>query len=210
MPAHGKKPRHFSAEMIPKSERPTGLPTIYGCDGRSISIDEIIEPVVKIAHDDDYEIFVNGQHLIDETGASAEYKYIKLDSEKGKLFKKGKNLIAVHCKNTGGGQHIDVGIGKVGEIKADLRLTCTTCPKKWPMTRRTLRATAGQTIEIKLENPDQMPHNLVVITAGSLDAFGPLVDSFVTNPDAEKMDYVPKSRYVLGATEMLDPNERVD
>lgn len=175
---------------------------------REVDIDqEIEEPVIKIAHDDDYEIFVNGQQMLGETGASEEYKYIKLDSEKGKLFKKGKNVIAVHCKNTGGGQHIDVGIGKVGEIKADITFTLNTVPQEMAFDKTVLRAKAGQTIEIKLNNPDVMPHNLVVITVGSLDTFGPLVDSFVTSPNAEKMGYVPNSRYVLGATEMLDPNE---
>ena len=52
-----------------------------------------------------------------------------------------------------------------------------------------------------------MPHNLVLLEAGSLDAFGPLVDEFLASPDAANMDYVPKSRYVLGATKMLDPGE---
>ncbi len=168
---------------------------------------EIEEPVIKIAYDDDYEIFVNGQLLLTETGANRQYKYMKVDKEKSKLFKKGKNLIAVHGKNTGGGQHLDVGIGKIAEIKADVTFDLKTVPQEMAFDKTELRAKAGQTVEIKLENVDQMPHNLVVISVGSLDTFGPMVDAFVTTPDAEKMGYVPNSRYVLGATEMLDPNE---
>ncbi len=175
---------------------------------RQITVnEELTEPVVKITNDDDYEIFVNGQPLVAEAGASGEYKYLRLNEEKGKLFKKGKNMIAVHCKNTGGGQHIDLGIGKIGEVKADVTFTINTVSQEMAFDKTTLRAKAGQTVEIKLNNPDQMPHNLVVITPGSLDVFGSLVDSFVTSPHAEKMGYVPKSRYVLGATKMLDPNE---
>ncbi|MCK0188980.1 PVC-type heme-binding CxxCH protein [Arenibacter sp. F20364] len=167
--------------------------------------DEIDEPVLKIAHDDDYEVFVNGQLLIAEAGSTETYKYIKLESEKGQLFKKGKNLIAVHCVNTGGNQHIDLGIGKVGKIKADVTFVLNTVNQEMAYDKKTLHATAGQTVEIVLNNKDQMSHNLVVIQPGSLDTFGAMVDGFLKNPEAEKMGYIPKSRYVLGSTDMLTP-----
>ncbi|RTE53580.1 hypothetical protein EHW67_11285 [Arenibacter aquaticus] len=170
--------------------------------------DDMTEPVIKIAHDDDYEIYINGQLLISETGSSETYKYIKLDKEKGKLFTKGKNLIAVHCVNTGGNQHIDMGIGKVGKVKADVTFVLNTVNQEMAFDKKTLRATAGQTVEIVLNNRDQMSHNLVVIQPGSLDAFGAMVDGFLKNPEAEKYGYVPKSRYVLGATDMLTPGAK--
>ncbi|MGI9549567.1 MAG: PVC-type heme-binding CxxCH protein, partial [Aurantibacter sp.] len=53
----------------------------------TVALDEAIhEPVLKISHDDDYEVYINGQLLRAEKGVSRPYKYIKL-SEKGKLFK---------------------------------------------------------------------------------------------------------------------------
>lgn len=176
---------------------------------KEVQINEVIEePVLKIMHDDDYEVYINGQLLMSEAGASGlEYKYVKLDEEKGKLFKKGKNTIALHCKNTGGNQFIDMGIGKVGELKADVTFNLKTVPQEMAFDQTVLKAKPGQTIEIKLKNMDQMPHNLVVVSPGSLEVFGPTVDKFVTTPDAEKMGYVPNSRYVLGATQMLNPNE---
>lgn len=175
---------------------------------KEVSISQDLEePVIKISYDDDYELYINGELLIAEKGASPDYKYIKVDKEKSKLFKKGKNTIAVHCKNTGGNQHLDVGIGKIGKIKVDATFNLKTVPQEMAFDKIELKAVAGQKVEIKLENVDQMPHNLVVITAGSLETFGPTVDKFVVTPDAEKMGYVPKSRYVLGATKMLNPNE---
>ena len=175
---------------------------------KEFTLDEALdEPVIKIAFDDNYELYINGEPVLAEIGASGTYKFMKVDNEKSALFKKGKNLMAVHCKNTGGGQHIDVGIGKIGKVKADVIFNLKTVSQKMAYNKTELRAKAGQTVEIKLENVDQMPHNLVVIIAGSLDTFGPLVDEFVVTPDAVKMDYVPNSRYVLGATEMLDPGE---
>ena len=169
--------------------------------------DQLTEPVIKIAYDDDYEVYINGELVLAESGASRAYKYLKLDEEKATAFKKGKNSIAVHCKNTGGGQHIDVGIGKMAKIKADITFNMNTVSQEMAYDQTELRAKAGQTIEIILNNKDQMPHNLVVIQAGSLEAFGPLVDSFVVQPEAEAMGYVPNSRVVLGATKMLGPGE---
>jgi len=165
------------------------------------------EPVIKVAYDDDYEVYVNGQLILSETGASFKYKYMKVAEEKSQVFKKGKNIIAVHCKNTGGGQHIDVGIGKMKKVKADVRFILNTVSQEMAYDKTELRAKAGQTIEFVLNNKDQMPHNLVVIEAGTLETFGPLVDDFVVKPEAVEMAYVPNSRSVLGATKMLDPNE---
>lgn len=169
--------------------------------------EEIPEPVLKIKYDDDYTIYVNGQLLIAEDGVSKQYKYIKLDAEKGKLFKKGKNVIAVHCHDGGGNRYIDVGIGKAGKVKADVVFNLNTVNQKMAYDKTILRAMAGQTVEIVLNNVDQMPHNLVVIKDGSLETFGERVDIFLKDPDAAKLGYVPNSRYVLGATEMLEPGE---
>ncbi len=166
---------------------------------------ELTEPVVKIAHDNDYEIYINGSLLISETGASDSYKYIKLDREKGELFKKGKNVVAVHCVNTGGNQQIDVGIGKVGEIKSDITFVLNTINQEMAYDKTMLHAKAGQTIEIVLNNKDQMLHNLVLIQPESLESFGGMVDEFLTNPNAKEMGYIPPSKYVLGSTDMLEP-----
>jgi putative membrane-bound dehydrogenase-like protein len=167
----------------------------------------ITDPVLKIAHDDNYEVYINGKLLIAQPGASGSYKYIRIDEKKAGLFKKGKNVIAVYCHDGGGHRYIDVGIGKIGTIQADITFNINTVNQKMAYDKTILKAKAGQTIEINLNNPDQMPHNLVLIKPGSTELFGEMVDALLKNPKAEAMGYVPKSRYVLGATEMVQPNE---
>lgn len=167
----------------------------------------LLEPVLKISHDDNYEVYVNGELLYKEAGVSSSYKYVKLDKSLGKLFKKGKNIIAVHCHDTGGEQYIDVGIGNIGKVNADVVFNLNTVSQKMAFDKTTLHAKVGQTVEIVLNNKDEMPHNLVVITAGSLESFGKMVDNFLKDPDAAKSGYIPNSRYVLGATKMLEPGK---
>lgn len=168
---------------------------------------DIEEPVIKYKHDEDFELYVNGELLFSKAGWRPSYKMIRLDADKGKLFKKGKNVIAIHCKNTNGDQFVDVGIGKVAPFRADRTFNLTCIPTQMAYDKTVLRAMAGENIEINLENTDEMQHNLVVIQKGSTELFGKMVDKFLQSPDAAKMEYVPKSRYVLGATEMLDPEE---
>jgi uncharacterized protein len=173
---------------------------------REITLKEAIEePVLKIMHDDNYEVYVNGQLVFAEAGSSREYKYIRIEADKAGLFQQGKNLIAVYCHDKGGQKYIDVGIGKIAKPRADVAFNLNTINQKMAYDKTLLRAEAGQTIEIRLNNADQMPHNLVVIQPGSLPNFGKVVDAFLKHPDAAKMNYVPNSRYVLAATDMLEP-----
>lgn len=164
------------------------------------------EPILKIIHDDNAKVFVNGELVRDVRGSSSIYKYVKLDKESEKLFKKGKNTIAIHCNNRGGNQYVDAGIGVAGELKPDAVLHVNTVSQKMEFDKKELHVTTGQFVEIKLTNKDQMPHNLVLIDQGSLEDFGTLVDGYLSNPKAASTGYIPKSRYVIGATEMIDPN----
>ena len=67
-------------------------------------------------HDEDCEIYVNGVEVAKCT-SYASYGYLGLDAVAlKKALKAGKNTIAIHCKQTKGGQYIDFGI--IREIPA--------------------------------------------------------------------------------------------
>ncbi len=60
------------------------------------------------SHDDDFELYLNGREIVN-TGHRAKMEVvIKIDASM--LNKDGKNLIAAHCKNTGGKAYVDFGI----------------------------------------------------------------------------------------------------
>lgn len=175
---------------------------------RTFQLDKIGEEIIlKVAHDEDYEVYINGRLLFSEPGYNASYRYIKMEEGKGSLFQRGTNTIAVYCKNTNGDQVIDVGIGEIVPVQADRSFVLNAVNQEMAYDKKVLHANAGETIEIVLNNADQMPHNLVLIQPGSLEAFGGMVDEFMTSPNAEAMGYVPTSKYVLGSTIMVQPGE---
>ncbi len=61
-------------------------------------------------HDDDAEIFINGVLALRTTGATGTYEDFSLNRRGRNALKPGKNIIAVHCRNTGGEQYIDCGL----------------------------------------------------------------------------------------------------
>ncbi|MES1180294.1 MAG: glycoside hydrolase family 2, partial [Verrucomicrobiota bacterium] len=65
-----------------------------------------------VFHDEDAEIYVNGVLAATTKGYNTGYEQIPLNEAGRAALKSGKNIIAVHCHQTTGGQYIDVGIVK--------------------------------------------------------------------------------------------------
>jgi hypothetical protein len=63
-----------------------------------------------VHHDDDVEISINGVPAAKATGATSTYETLPLNAKALAALRTGKNLLAVHCKQTTGGQYIDVGM----------------------------------------------------------------------------------------------------
>ena len=73
---------------------------------------------LKIQHDDNIEVFLNGEQVYDYTGWFHKYQYISLDAMKSKL-KSGKNMLAIHVANTAGGAFLDAGVVYEPAMKKD-------------------------------------------------------------------------------------------
>ncbi len=78
---------------------------------RTITLDAVPdEPALLIHHDEDADVFINGEKAASFAGFITEFQVHPLDAAAAKLLKAGENLIAVHCRQTGGGQSIDVHV----------------------------------------------------------------------------------------------------
>ena len=60
-------------------------------------------------HDEDAEVYINGMLALKTSGWIDAYESMALTAAGRKALRPGKNLIAVHCHQTSGGQYIDVG-----------------------------------------------------------------------------------------------------
>ncbi len=61
-------------------------------------------------HDEDAEVYVNGVLALKTAGFTAGYDIFPFTQSGLAAFKPGKNLIAIHCHQTIGGQYVDLGL----------------------------------------------------------------------------------------------------
>jgi hypothetical protein len=66
------------------------------------------KPVLLLHHDEDIEVYINGTEVLAISGFIKDYKVFPLDEHHQTLLKNGGNLIAVHCRQSSGGQFVDV------------------------------------------------------------------------------------------------------
>lgn len=65
---------------------------------------------LMVHHDEDVEVYINGVLAGSASGYTTGYELLPLTPAGRAALKPGKNVFAVHCHQTGGGQYIDVGI----------------------------------------------------------------------------------------------------
>lgn len=90
---------------------------------KHITADKLYDDfILSYLHDDEMELYVNGNLVVQETGSGVNYHEVTLHADKVGLAM-GDNVIAVHCTNSGGGpQFIDAGlIGLVNPITVGLK-----------------------------------------------------------------------------------------
>jgi len=72
---------------------------------------------ILIHHDEDATIYVNGKLVASFTGYIGSYEWMPLDARIKEALQPGKNILAVHCHQTTGGQYIDAGLADVIETE---------------------------------------------------------------------------------------------
>lgn len=91
----------------------------FDLKAQGITLNSLHELALRIHHDEDTEVFLNGELIAKTTGYTTQYIEVPLDEAARKLLKSSTNTLAVHCKQTGGGQYIDVGLVDVKEVSGN-------------------------------------------------------------------------------------------
>ena len=66
-----------------------------------------------VHHDEDVEIYINGALAAKEEGFLTKYEPVAIGPAGRAALRVGRNVIAVHCHQTGGEQFVDVGLALV-------------------------------------------------------------------------------------------------
>jgi beta-galactosidase len=75
---------------------------------RWVLLDEVpSQPGLLIHHDEDAEVFLNGELIAEFKGYTTEYRTVPIDARHRGQWRVGENLMAVHCTQRVGGQFID-------------------------------------------------------------------------------------------------------
>jgi hypothetical protein len=70
----------------------------------------LTNPHIRIFHDDDAQVYLNGKLVAELPGSTAGFAYVPLPAEARAALRPGANTIAVHVHQVRGGQFVDVGI----------------------------------------------------------------------------------------------------
>ena len=73
-----------------------------------------VEPDAKlfldVHHDEDVEVYLNGVLAAQAEGYTTAYEPLAIAPEARASLAKGRNTLAIHCRQTRGGQYVDAGI----------------------------------------------------------------------------------------------------
>ena len=65
---------------------------------------------MTLHHDEDVEVYLNGKLVFQKSGYVSKYQTHDITRESADVLQTGKNVIAVHCRQTVGGQYIDLSL----------------------------------------------------------------------------------------------------
>lgn len=73
------------------------------------------ELLLRLHHDEDVVVWVNGQRVFEAGGYTTAYQLERTGRRAQDVLRAGTNVLAVHCRQTRGGQYVDVGLALLSD-----------------------------------------------------------------------------------------------
>jgi len=105
---------------------------------------------LKLNHDDNVEVFINGKSIYNKEGWVHEYSYIPLAEG---VLNQGENVLAIHVKNTAGGRYLDAGIVEEIPQKSTIGLAKQTNVKVEATTTKYSFACGAINLDVTFTSP---------------------------------------------------------
>jgi hypothetical protein len=74
---------------------------------------KLTKPQLVIHHDEDAQVYLNGVLAAELKGHVTGYTRVPISDKARAALRQGKNMIAIHCRQTTGGQYIDAGLAEI-------------------------------------------------------------------------------------------------
>jgi azurin len=100
------------------------------------------------------------------------------------------------------------GVNPADQVAADVKvIRIKTVREAMKYDLKEFVVKPGQTVEIVIENPDAMQHNMVITKPGSLEKVGRAGDAMMKDEKGAEKNYVPALAEVLFSTPLINPGQ---
>ena len=115
--------------------------------------------MLNIHHDEDADIYLNGKRITALQSHTVRYEQVDITAEAADVLQTGRNTLAIHCRQTKGGQYIDAGLiadqseTSVAALSKKYGEEILGAPQlaNWQQLQRELLASQSQRFELKSE-----------------------------------------------------------
>ncbi len=145
------------------------------------------EDVAKTENFKDYIAYLNNTPPSNQSPESFSKTISKLKSIIPELPEKDRAEVSVLLENMG-----------TVEIKL------TAIEAKMAFDKKEISVPAGKSVSLIFENPDLMPHNVVIVKPGTTQKVGEAADAMAKLKDGFERNFVPDSKDVLFATPLVN------
>ena len=167
---------------------------------------------LAIHHDEDVEVYLNGELIYEAEGHVTDYQFVPLPPRALELLKPmERNVLAVHCEQTVGGQYIDVHLVDRVTVGANESLADRVLRSRWQALREqygdVLKVDDRQLLE-EASEVERAQRDAIQLTIDALRKVEPRAPQQVLSIQDKGPE--PEKNWLLARGNPLDPKDELE